>query len=296
MIYVILASVAIMFVSLAGVFSVWKKAGHIIERNSSFLVSFAAGVFLIVSYNLTLEVLEHGESILESLIWVGVGIVGVLVFFKMLPHFHHHHDEHEEEHTHSPIDVRRILIGDGVHNIGDGILIAASFAVSPVVGLIATISVFVHELVQEVSEFFVLRQAGMSVRKALSINFAVSSTILIGALGGFIFLETFEAIEIPLLGIAAGSFFVVVIYDLIPHSVRNSRGQTHHLKHIVWFFAGVAMMFLLGTIFGHGHGHNEQDHDHAGELHLAENGDHEEEKESDHGHHDDHGHEHDHDH
>ncbi len=288
MIYVIFASVAIMLVSLAGVFSVWKRAGQIIERNTSFLVSFAAGVFLIVSYNLAMEVLEHGESILESLIWIGVGVFGILVFFRILPHFHHHHDENEEEHAHSQIDVRRILIGDGVHNIGDGILIAASFAVSPVVGFIATFSVFVHELVQEVSEFFVLRQAGMSVRKALSINFVVSSTILIGALGGFIFLETFEAIEMPLLGIAAGSFFVVVIYDLIPHSVRNSRGKTHHLKHIVWFFAGVAMMFFLGTIFGHGHGDDDHDHDrnHLEEFHHVDEDehDHEENHEDDHGH------------
>ncbi len=90
---------------------------------------------------------------------------------------------------------------------------------------------FVHELVQEVSEFFVLKQAGYSTKKALLTNFAVSSTILIGSIGGTFLLDTFSELELPLMGIAAGAFLVVVFQDLIPHSVRKAKAKASHLKH-----------------------------------------------------------------
>ena len=156
------------------------------------------------------------------------------------------------------------MIGDALHNVGDGILLTSAFVISPVIGLIAMVSIFVHELVQEVSEFFVLRQAGFSARKALALNFLVSATILIGSLGGYILLEAFEVIELPLLGIAAGSFIVVVIYDLIPHSVRHSKKQTKYGKHLAWFLVGLVLMFSIGLIAGHPEGddgHTDDNHD-----------------------------------
>jgi zinc transporter ZupT len=55
----------------------------------------------------------------------------------------------------------------------------------------------------------VLRQAGFATRKALVINFITSSTILIGAIGGYFLLEKFEAIEPALLGITAGAFLIL---------------------------------------------------------------------------------------
>ena len=259
--YPLLISVIVMMASLVGVVFVWKQAGRLIENNLAYLVSFSAGVFLVVSYSLFTEVLEISSSAVAGITWVAIGSLSILVIFKFLPHFHHHHDEQQEEpHSHSDIDARRILISDGLHNIGDGILIAASFAVSPVVGFIAGISIFVHELVQEVSEFFVLRQAGFSVKKALTLNFLVSGTILVGAIGGSLLLDSFEAFEAPLLGLAAGSFFIVVVHDLIPHSIRNSKGKTLYLKHIAWFLFGLVIMFSVGLLAGHpepdGHGHN----------------------------------------
>ena len=250
-----------MLASLAGVIFVWKQVGKFIENNLAYLVSFSAGVFLVVSYSLFTEVLEAADSAFTSIVWVVIGALSILVIFRLLPDFHHHHDEQQEgSHSHSNIDARRILVSDGLHNIGDGILIVATFAVSPVVGFIAGISVLVHELVQEVSEFFVLRQAGLSVKKALTLNFLVSGTILIGVLGGSLLLESFEIFETPLLGLAAGSFFIVVVHDLIPHSIRNSKSKTLYLRHAGWFFVGLAITFLIGTLAGHpepeGHGQN----------------------------------------
>jgi len=253
MLEVSLASLLIMLASLVGAIFVWKQIGKIIERNLNFLVSFSAGVFLIIAYELTNETIEHAGSFQDGLLWITAGAVAILIAFRLLPTFHHHHDEKDNDsHSHSRIDARRILASDALHNIGDGILLAASFAVSVPLGIVTTLSIFVHELVQEVSEFFVLRQAGYSTKRALTLNFLVSGTILIGAVGGLYLLDQFEALEVPLLGIAAGSFLIVVVYDLIPHSVRTSQRKAQYFKHGVWFVVGLLLMFSINQFFVHG--------------------------------------------
>ncbi|MEX0933963.1 MAG: ZIP family metal transporter [Candidatus Paceibacterota bacterium] len=260
MIEILLYSLGIMVVSLTGVILLWGNAGRLIERNLSFLVSFSAGVFLVVTYLLASETIEGAASTTEGLLWIIAGVVGVWLLFKILPEMEHHH---EGVHSHSKIDPRRILMSDGIHNVADGILLAASFIVSSSLGMIAALSIFIHELLQEISEFFILRAGGYSIKRALSLNFLVSGTILIGALGGFFLIDSFEVLEIPLLGIASGSFLVVVLSDLIPHSLHHAKMHMQQIQHIVWFLLGIMLMVFISTSFAEPeHGHEEElDHE-----------------------------------
>lgn len=279
---IVLYSLLIMVASLIGVVSVWYKVGRIIEKNLGFLVSFSAGVFLVITYQLSVETLEHSSNILFGFFWIALGAFIVWGSFKFIPLFHHHHD-HDEKCEHNPkIDARRVLLGDGIHNIGDGILLTAAFVVNPALGALTAISIFIHELVQETSEFFILRQAGYSVKKALIINFMISGTILVGSVGSYFLLGIFNSLEAPLLGIAAGSFLVVVAHDLIPHSIRESDTKTHYIKHTAWFVVGFALMLLINVVTVHSHDHDHQDHDYH--EHIEYN--------SDHSHHNDHDHDH----
>jgi zinc and cadmium transporter len=256
-----------MLASLAGVLFIWKGVGTFIEKNLSLLVSFSAGVFLVVVFQLGQETLHHAQSAGQGWIWILAGVLLITFIFRFLPDFHHHHDE-QHDHTHSRIDARRIVISDAIHNLGDGILIAATFSISIPLGIATAISIFVHEFVQEVSEFFVLRQAGLSVNRALTVNFLASATILIGAVGGYFVLDSFSALEVPLLGIAAGSFLVVVLHDLIPDSVRHSHETKSYFKYIATFIIGIVLMFGINNWLGHAHEvEHEHDHDHVGEVH-----------------------------
>ena len=245
MIEILLYSVLIMLASLVGVFSVWRRAGRAIERNLNLLVSFSAGVFIVIAYQLGIEVVEHSATLGSGLVWIVIGLLTVWLLFKFLPSSHHHHDEASETHPHSRLDARRIMASDALHNLGDGILLATSFAVSSSLGMLTALSIFVHELVQEISEFFVLRQAGYSTKSALILNFAISATVLLGALGGFFLLESFETLEVPLLGLASGAFLVVVFHDLIPHSVRSSKRENLYWRHLLWFLIGAVLMFAV---------------------------------------------------
>lgn len=247
MINIVLSSVIIMFASLIGAISVWKNLGSFIEKNLHYLVSFSAGVFIIITYELSSEAIEFGASV-----WIVVGIIASFIIFKLLPDFHHH-EESITGHNHSKIDARRVIVSDAIHNIGDGILLTAAFSVSITLGIVTTLSIFIHELIQEISEFFVLKQAGFETKKALIINFITSSTILIGAVGGYFLLEKFEMIEAPLLGITAGSFFLIVAHDLIPHSISSITEKSHVLKHLSWFILGAILIALANMAIPHLH-------------------------------------------
>lgn len=251
LLFILLASFVIMLASLSGKLATVRLLGPVIERNLSFLVSFAAGVLLVVVYGILQEVVEHAGTLKAAIPWVVAGALCILVVFRYVPNFHHHHDEREGGHVHDVIDANRVLTSDAIHNTTDGILLAAAFSTSPLLGLMTTMSVFLHELVQEVSEYFVLRQAGLSATRALLFNFAASSTILVGALGGYFLIEQFEALKLPMLGIAAGSYLIVVFHDLIPHSLRHSQREVQYLSHGAWFMGGILLMSLVAFVVGH---------------------------------------------
>lgn len=259
-----------MIASLAGKLTVWRLFGGFVERHLTYLVSFAAGVLAIIIYQLSQEIIEHAGSFQDGIAWVVLGALIVIVAFRYIPDFHHHHDAHDTKHTHSKLSANRILVSDGIHNVTDGILLVVAFTASPVLGWLTALSIFVHEAVQEVSEFFVLRGAGLSVNRALLYNFIASSTVLIGAIGGYFLLDQFEALELPLLGLAAGSYLVVVFHDLIPHSLESSRNSLGHAAaHVMWFLIGLALMIFVTNAFGHGNEIESADHAAAPDSHLV---------------------------
>ncbi|MHB1087020.1 MAG: ZIP family metal transporter [Minisyncoccota bacterium] len=118
LVYILLASFAVMAVSFSGKLVTWRGLGPLIERNMHFFVSFAAGVLLVVAFNLSREITEHAGSLSAVLPWIAVGAIAVLIAFRYLPTFHHHHDR--GGHSHSKIDANRILASDAIHNIGRG--------------------------------------------------------------------------------------------------------------------------------------------------------------------------------
>jgi len=241
-------ALAIMLVSLSGVIFLWVGMGTWLKNRLGLVTSFAAGVFLVVTFQLIRHTI-NATSTVYALLWTAAGAGLVYILFATLPYFHHHHEQNcKEDHS---LDIRRILFSDGLHNIGDGLLLVAAFQVSQAAGISAGVAVFVHEIVQEVSEFFVLTSSGISTIKALLYNFAVSATILIGVGAGLLAITSIPAMRVPLLGIAGGSFLVVVGHDLIPHSTRQAQSKQDRLVHIGWFLCGVIMMTVSLFAFGH---------------------------------------------
>ena len=72
------------------------------------------------------------------------------------------------------------LIGDGIHNFIDGIVIAGAYMVNVTLGIAATISVIFHEIPQEIADFGVLLYGGLTRKKAVIFNLLSAATAILG--------------------------------------------------------------------------------------------------------------------
>lgn len=240
---VIISALIIMLVSLSGIIFVNKLAHDFLEKRLSYLVSFSAGVFLVTAGSLALEVFHIVSSASVGVVVISLGYALAWLMHKVLPETHHHHDP-DCPRTHQ--GAKRLIVGDSIHNIADGVILVTAFLVSTTLGIAVTISIIIHEALQEISEFFVLRQAGYSVRSALLINLASSSTILVGVALGY-FALTSSDVEALLLGVSAGFFLHVVIHDLLPKRTHQESGMKF-VSQIILVVIGASLMALVSGL------------------------------------------------
>jgi zinc transporter ZupT len=261
------AALVVMLTSLIGVVFIGKNTAKFLDDKLGFLVSFSAGVFLVTSGALALEVFHLADSFWQGTFLILIGYTLAFLVHRLMPETHHHHaDGCHEAHGKA---ARKLIIGDAIHNVADGVVLVLAFAVSPVIGLAALTSIVIHEALQEISEFFVLRRAGYSIKKALLVNFAVSSTILIGVVLGHFALVSHD-FEVALLAIAAGFFLQVVFHDLLPKHHEHENIESF-FKHAALVFLGAVLMGLVAQVAMEGHTHGEDEHDHVDEEHEEVN-------------------------
>ncbi len=194
---------------------------------------------------------EASETLGDSTaLWVLLGM-GIFFILEKFLHWHHHHEPHQE--TEDACDdcddhVRPfgflIIFADILHNVVDGVIIAAAFLVSTEAGVATTIAVALHELPQEIGDFGVLLHAGFSRTRALIANVASALSAFLGA--GLVFLiGSYSEAMIPALSaLAAGSFIYIAAADLVPELHRHARVRDSLIQFLA-VIIGVVMMFGL---------------------------------------------------
>jgi zinc and cadmium transporter len=141
-------------------------------------------------------------------------LVGIVVFFlleKML-HWHHSHERVCDTEVH-PV-AHMVLAASMVHNLIDGMLIAAAFLMSTEVGVATTLAIVLHEIPQEISSFNVAVSLGIRVRKALVMNLFSMFASLGGALC-ILMLGSGRLAEM-IVPMSAGGFMYIALSDLVP--------------------------------------------------------------------------------
>ena len=184
----------------------------------------AAAVFLLLPENLRLRLLPHfvsfaigallGAALLgllpHALVGAGVedfhvitgtvlgGLFGFFLLEKLVL-WRHCHVEHCE--VHGADDSHRqkaagtlILIGDGLHNFIDGILIGAAFLTDLHLGIVTSLAVAAHEIPQEVGDFAVLLHSGFSRKRAFLFNLLSSVTTVFGGVLAWYGLQGMETV------------------------------------------------------------------------------------------------------
>ena len=139
------------------------------------------------------------------------------------------------------------LVGDGVHNFIDGLIIAATFLIDIRLGITTSIAIALHEIPQEIGDFGVLIYAGFKRAKALILNFLVALIAMAGAIVGYFLSFYVENLIVYLLPFAAGGFLYISTSDLIPE-IRKERDIKKSFVSFAFFLLGILIMYLAKFI------------------------------------------------
>ncbi|MGD8407928.1 MAG: ZIP family metal transporter, partial [Thiohalophilus sp.] len=131
----------------------------------------------------------------------------------------------------------------GVHNLVDGVLIAAAFMTDIHLGIVTAMAVAAHEIPQEVGDFAVLLHSGFSRRKAFVFNVLSSLTTIIGALLAYYSLADMQDALPYVLAIAASSFIYIAVADLIP-GLHKRVEISATVQQILLILLGVLVIYL----------------------------------------------------
>lgn len=209
--YILLATLAggVLSVAAAALLSL-----TVLARWAPRLVSFSVGVLLAAAF---LDILPEAAQQLPFREVGATVLAGIFLFFALEKTALWRHDHVHQGATDAPSPIGlMIVLGDGLHNFVDGVLIAAAFLHDPALGMATTAAVIAHEIPQEVGDFMVLLAAGYSRQRALLLNALSSLTAVAGGLLGYVVLQGVQGAIPYLLALAAASFIYIAVADLVP--------------------------------------------------------------------------------
>jgi zinc and cadmium transporter len=214
LLWILSAVVLVSVISLIGIFTFGMKS-KLFDKTVIILVGFAAGGLMGGAFlHLLPEAVKEGGG--DKVFFYA--LIGFAAFFMMERYLHwrHCHNGVCDIHMFTYLN----LLGDGVHNFTDGLIIAASFMTDLKLGVVTTLAVIFHEIPQEIGDFGILVYGGFTKRKALISNFICALMAVMGALAGYM-LSSIEGIAIILISFTAGGFVYIAASDLIPELHRQ---------------------------------------------------------------------------
>ncbi len=128
----------------------------------------------------------------------------------------------------------------------DGLVIAGAYTASFELGIVATISVILHEIPQELADYGVLLYSGLSRRKAILFNLLAALTAVLGGIIGLLLSDSqgFERLIIPF---AAGNLLYIAAASLVPELHKHCELRDSVL-HTGMMLLGVALMLALAVV------------------------------------------------
>jgi len=235
------------------------------------LVSFATGALLgaallaLIPHAVETAGIGNVHEVGIALI-AGIALFFVLEKFLLWRHCHddhcvehpvgdahdHAHHGHGHDHGHQHEQARKkasgalVLVGDALHNVLDGVLIAAAFLTDVHLGIVTALAIMAHEVPQEVGNFAVLLHSGVSRRRALLLNLLTSLTAVIGGVIGYFALEK-ALVALPFaVAVAAASLLYVAVADLIPGLHRKIDPRSS-VTQVLLIGIGIALIAFAET-------------------------------------------------
>jgi zinc and cadmium transporter len=243
--------VSVSIVSIASLIGVIALA--ITKRNLDkilfIMVSFSSGTLLGGAFfHLIPEAVEKEGAFSPTITMLILSGMAIFFFVDKIIHWNHHHNNptlaHTKE-TRSPVMAYLNLIGDGMHNFLDGLVIAGSYMVSIPTGIATSLAVIIHEIPQELADFGVLVFAGLSKKKALLFNFLSACVSFLGVGVAFLLADKTDMFVQITLPLTAGAFIYISGYNIIPELIEKNKRVESLVAPLLSMLLGILMMYGL---------------------------------------------------
>ena len=256
--YILISVIIVSLIAFVGILTLGLRQKRL-ESILFVLVSFAAGAMLGAAFlDLLPEAIKHSPDGVFGAVLAGIVVFFILETFLSWYHCHsgkcerhsHIRGEHaSHKHIKQPFTYLN-LIGDGVHNFLDGVIIATSYLVDIPLGIITTLAVVFHEIPQEIGDFGILIYGGFSRFEALMYNFLSAVTAIAGALLAYYFATTVAGFTQFLVPFAAGGFIYIAAVDLLPelHQTQNFKKA---VLQLLFFLLGIGVIWTITNVFAH---------------------------------------------
>lgn len=257
LVYIIAATLA------GGLLSVGVAAAlnvYVLARLVRSLVSLSTGILLGTALLQVLPEAFEGHGAEPAALFATL-LGGLLCFFllekaELYRHGHHHEGDDPHHHHHSGFDAAQagrggyaVLLGDSIHNFCDGVIIAAAFLADVRLGVATAAAVVAHEIPQEVGDFIVLVNAGLTRTRALAFNALSGLASVAGGVLGYLLVAPWRGLFPYLLVVAASSFIYVAVADLMPQLQRRLSWRDTAAQ-LGWIAAGLALTVLVASALG----------------------------------------------
>ncbi|MEE9474460.1 MAG: ZIP family metal transporter [Candidatus Hydrothermarchaeaceae archaeon] len=227
-------------ISLVGIFTLSLRE-KMLEKALFVLIAVAAGTLLGVAFlDLIPEAIEAGGP--DALLYVLFGMMSFFVLERFI-FWHHCHDGKCDIHAFSYLN----LVGDGVHNLLDGMVITAAYLVSIPLGFVTTVAIVLHEIPQEIGDFAILVYGGFDRKKALFYNFLSALAAFVGVALAYLF-SSAEGFFTFFLAFAAGGFIYIASADIMPELQKEMEFRKSLLQ-LMCLIGGIVLMWAVIRLF-----------------------------------------------
>ncbi len=239
--YSFLSVLAASLISLVGIATISLKK-KTLKKIIFFLVAFSAGALLGEVFIHIVP--ETGEEFGYTFSVSAYFLLGIIIFFilEKFLYWRHCHDIDCKEHN-KRLGIMN-MVGDGFHNMIDGMLIAGSFLMSVPLGIATTIAVAAHEIPQELGDFGVLIHSGFTKKKALFYNLISGLVSLVGMAMILAIGSKGENLSGFLLPFTGGSFVYIAASGMIPE-LHKEVGFLKSLIQLLGLLLGIGVMTAL---------------------------------------------------
>ncbi len=251
------------------------------DRTVSLLLSFAAGVMTaVVCFDLLTEALHTGEE--TANVWLV--ICGVIVGFALiallnawidkatdhevahidenhprtadsleeLTHANHLREHREGRQPRSGLFLAGLVMAAAIalHNVPEGIVIGASFAVtadqilSNRGGMVMALVIGLHNIPEGMAVAVPLISGGMSKRHSVAVTALSGAPTILGALMGFLIGAISPTALAISLSFASGAMLYVVFGELLPESILMWKSKLPAALAVLGMLTGLVIIYL----------------------------------------------------